>query len=287
IQMALPLSKALYFVANVRGTWGIVLLRLGLRRQTTISLDSYRFSSAWISNPGRVHRGRIELQLSRDTVSFVHGGRKFRLYYGSIFQLRESIRSIVGIFYNDLYRFPAMDGTIVFDVGASVGDSTLYLAPYAKRIYAVEPYPYSYTILRRNIAINGLSSKVTAINAAVSDTSGRIELSTGRVSGITAFLAPSGSGTGVRVMTLGQLASLYKGTGKLSLKLNCLGYEDRIILNSSPKDLARFSSMVVYTEHKGYSKLASRLSRGGFRVRVSKTRGRDQVLIFAVRRGAA
>ena len=281
--MASMLSKALYFAANVRGIGGLLLVRLGLSDEARLSFDSYAFSRAWISNPGRMHRGRVELLVSRDTVGFVHHGRTVRLWYGSLFQLRECMRSIVGIFYNDLYRFPRMDGTVVFDVGASVGDSTVYLAPYAKKIYAIEPYPYSYSILRRNIALNGLSSRVVAVNAAVSDRPGSIELSEGRVSGITAFLEPS-EGARVRLITLAQLASMHRGGGRLSLKLNCLGYEQRIILNSSSEELSRFSNMVVYTEQRGYARLAKRLSGAGFRVRISRGRERDQVLIFASRR---
>jgi len=76
------------------------------------------------------------------------------------------------------------------------------------------------------------------------------------------------------------VAALHRGPGRLSLKLNCPGYETRIILNSS-RELRRFSAMAVYTGQQGHEAMVARLEGEGFGVRVSKGRKRDQPIILA------
>jgi len=283
------LRQALYLITRVRGIGSLLLLRLGIASRARLVIDSGSFSGVWISNPGWRYAGAVTLNLDVDTVSFIHDGRRVQLYYGSLFQLREDIRSIIGIFYNELYRFPEMDRTVVFDVGASVGDSTVYLAPYSKRIYAVEPYPYAYSLLKRNLALNNLSSKVRPLNCAVSDKQGTMELTQGAIAGPTSFLRPSGLGvransTRIRLLTLSQLAALHRGKDRLSLKLHCMGYEHRILLNSSNGELRLFSNILVNTLLEGHEEIAKRLAAAGFKVRVSKAQGKNQALIFASRR---
>jgi FkbM family methyltransferase len=65
-------------------------------------------------------------------------------------------------------------GMTVIDVGAHVGYFTLLAARLVGpggRVYAFEPDPSNYSLLRRNIKLNGYQN-ITAINQAVSDRSG-------------------------------------------------------------------------------------------------------------------
>jgi FkbM family methyltransferase len=60
---------------------------------------------------------------------------------------------------------------VVFDVGANIGNHALYwaLKSKAKKVYAFEPIASTFSILKRNVALNGLENVIIPINAAVSD----------------------------------------------------------------------------------------------------------------------
>jgi FkbM family methyltransferase len=61
------------------------------------------------------------------------------------------------------------EGDTLVDIGAHVGVMSIYLAkkyPFIK-VYAIEPDPYNYACLIRNLELNGVTN-VTAINTAVS-----------------------------------------------------------------------------------------------------------------------
>lgn len=60
-------------------------------------------------------------------------------------------------------------GEVFLDVGANIGLYSLYAAFHGLRVYAFEPQAASYAQLVKNIQINGLSEKVTAYCAALTD----------------------------------------------------------------------------------------------------------------------
>ncbi len=61
-------------------------------------------------------------------------------------------------------------GNVFFDVGANVGVYSLYGARHKDiKVYSFEPSPFNFSTLCRNIALNGLSDKVSAFCLALSD----------------------------------------------------------------------------------------------------------------------
>lgn len=70
------------------------------------------------------------------------------------------------------FRDAITPGAIALDVGANVGAYSLLLAQWAGsagRVYAFEPAPQEFDGLVRHVALNGLSTTVKPIHAAVSD----------------------------------------------------------------------------------------------------------------------
>lgn len=61
----------------------------------------------------------------------------------------------------------------LFDVGAHIGNHSLYWAAAGFRVYAWEPYPDSLRQLRDNLALNDFDIEVYAWAAGASDTVGR------------------------------------------------------------------------------------------------------------------
>jgi len=69
-------------------------------------------------------------------------------------------------------------GQVVLDIGANIGYYTLIFARQVGNtghVYAFEPDPVPFSLLEKNIHLNGYTN-VTAINAAVTDLSGTIRL---------------------------------------------------------------------------------------------------------------
>lgn len=70
------------------------------------------------------------------------------------------------------HRYPNM---VYVDVGASVGNHTLFFAAFCtcRMVIAIEPVRKSMELLRANIALNELSHRVMTCEVAVSDEEGR------------------------------------------------------------------------------------------------------------------
>lgn len=60
-------------------------------------------------------------------------------------------------------------GKIVLDIGANIGNHSIFFAKYLnpKKVYAFEPVHPTYEILERNISINGLFDTIEPINCAI------------------------------------------------------------------------------------------------------------------------
>lgn len=70
-------------------------------------------------------------------------------------------------------------GDVFVDVGANIGYDTLLASSRvgsAGRVVAIEASPRTFALLQRNLAANEASSNVRAVNAAVSDKPGTLEL---------------------------------------------------------------------------------------------------------------
>ncbi len=71
------------------------------------------------------------------------------------------------------------EGDVAVDIGANIGYYTLLMSSIISgsgTIHAIEPYPESYELLRKNIHTNNLESTVNLYNLAISDIEGNVEL---------------------------------------------------------------------------------------------------------------
>jgi FkbM family methyltransferase len=72
---------------------------------------------------------------------------------------------------------PVMKGWLVIDIGAFIGDTSLYYAKRGAFVIAVEPVPSHYNVLVKNIELNPeLKDKIIPVNVAISDHDGFIDL---------------------------------------------------------------------------------------------------------------
>ena len=112
------------------------------------------------------HQG-VEFDITKDTVTFLS------LPYAEDKKTKVTIHSgltngeVGFIFLNEIYQTLPVNGNTILDIGANIGDSSIYFALRgASRIIGVEPFPKSYELAKKNIEENNLSNTITMLLAA-------------------------------------------------------------------------------------------------------------------------
>lgn len=172
------------------------------------------------------------------------------------------------------YGFALEPGWNVVDVGAAMGDFTLFasIERGAGLTLAVEPSPATYALLQDAIATNG-ASNVTTLQAAVSDKEGVLYLD---AHGIPTSMGSSAVATpgSVPVAAIPLMRALERGHMDRCdlLKLDCEGAEFDILRALSPDDFRRIDRVVLeYHEQPGNDRRELRdiLKNAGYEVRIT------------------
>lgn len=160
---------------------------------------------------------------------------------------------LVGIFVKDVYKFLPVNGTIVIDIGASIGDSSIYFASQgAKKVIALEPDAKTFELAKKNISINNFSDKIELIQAGCTGTH------TNTYHHDSYVLKDS--------MNLEQILNKCEKDIPKILKLGCLGCEYDVLLNTPEEIISTFSHIQVQF-HYGYRNIKEKLEKCGFKVR--------------------
>lgn len=137
---------------------------------------------------------------------------------------------LLEVFVLENYKFAKLkQGDIVLDIGASVADSSLYLAKEGYTVYAFEPNPKIYKIGEENLKLNlHLARKIHYINKAVSTKKGKIKLDITGESHIASLYTKGENRITVDSTTLNEIIEKYKIVPQ-GLKLDCEGCEYEIL----------------------------------------------------------
>ncbi|MGP8069900.1 MAG: FkbM family methyltransferase [Candidatus Bathyarchaeia archaeon] len=194
---------------------------------------------------------------------------------------------------DDMYGKDFKDKVIV-DIGMGNGDSAIFFAKRgAKLVLGLEPYPDNFNLAKENIKLNGIEDSVIALNLALSQTKGIVNM-------LVASRSPTWSTTNYPAYTPNQemmgwfdtvikvpattLEALLQDFGLEHvdlLKLDCEGCEHEVISSASPDTLNRISSM-IFEFHGNPSRIRSRLEAVGFHV--SAQSGSEELGILSAER---
>jgi FkbM family methyltransferase len=171
-----------------------------------------------------------------------------------------------------------LNGWLIVDVGAYIGDTPLYYAKRGALAVAVEPLPSSYEVMLRNLELNSdLKHRVIPVNAAISDKDGFVEFSYSTLMDAGASIYGRRFKVRVRSMRLPTLVKEVTGMGLdlgkfrvRVLKMSCNGCEYDVI---NEVDVLRLFDIVTieyngYLRGKTYHELKSVLENLGFTCRV-------------------
>jgi len=193
------------------------------------------------------------------------------------------------------YGIPVQDGWIVVDIGAGIGDFSIYAA-YGNPdiiVYAYEPFCESYQLLIKNITVNALDN-VLAFQEAVWSRSGTLtlDLSGGEplqiASRESGFAPGSVNPNAVKAITLKEILDGQRIKKVDLLKLDCEGAEYEILLKSPSEVLARIERIIMEyhdrDEERHHINLIHFLEGEGYHVTHQKNIVHDDIgYLFAAR----
>ena len=128
---------------------------------------------------------------------------------------------------------------VVYDIGANIGNHTVFFAKYGPtaKVYSFEPYPPNYSMLCRNTEENGFSSRVDTFELALGPREGTAQMSVQKPGNLgTAQLSETGDAT-VQVAALDELGLPFPDFVKIDvegLELEVLSGMKHILENASP-----------------------------------------------------
>ena len=184
------------------------------------------------------------------------------------------------------------ESSTVIDIGANIGIFSIYSAILAKRgrVYAYEPHPANFQLLRENVRINNLSERVHSFQYAVAGQSGERKLQVSTEMGAHSLVGNRcGEGLNIRAVTLRDIFEQNSIVGDVFMKIDCEGAEYEILFNTPPKYLLRIKAMAGEyhpVDRVGlFYSLSQYLSDLGFEVNKTKvSKHSDRGLFYAYKR---
>jgi methyltransferase, FkbM family len=181
-------------------------------------------------------------------------GALFKYISGSVFE----------VFDGHAYDNIDVYSRDVVDIGANVGDSSIYFAlKGARKVVGVEPLPSVYDRAIENVKLNHLEGKILLINAALGSKSGKLKVpcntSTYRSNAFSTL--KSKGECEVPIVTLSEV--MKQINEPYLLKMDCEGCEFDVILNDY-KHVRTFEKLLIEYHAKltgiKYTKLTDKLS---------------------------
>lgn len=171
-----------------------------------------------------------------------------------------------GVFFSEDYKFLDVKNKIVLDIGANIGDSSIYFAlNEAKKVIAIEPYLYAYDLMKKNIELNNLNEAIEVINAGYGEM-GKVIINSGENNN-GKFLNEHTGEVEVPVYDLSYLLRNINSKG-IILKMDCEGCEYNLL--NEPDSVYEYFDKIQIEYHYGYEGLVTRLTKAGFEVKYTE-----------------
>jgi FkbM family methyltransferase len=180
------------------------------------------------------------------------GNAKFRHMYGPIIET----------FHYGEYEPLDVNGRVVVDVGAFIGDSAIYFAlKGARRVIAIEPHPSAFFEMLDNIRLNNMESVIMPVNAGLASKPGKVCVENVDVSNTyNIYHRPGDCPNAVPAVTLSELISRFGiDPNDAVIKMDCEGCEYDVILNDY--EHVKLFRELILEYHSNVNKLLKVLSR--------------------------
>jgi FkbM family methyltransferase len=233
---AVSVPKPTQSVATLFGKWGgpfRLFSRYGRARERPIGVV---LRMAWL---------HLNRRAGRQFVFRLHGGARMKMRY--------DYGSPALAFYLGLYEHASMSfllrylrpGDVFADVGANVGVYTVLAAAVCEaRVHAFEPVTSAREALIDNIALNGISDKITVHASGVGALAGTSLITTDRHGGN--MIVRAGLGGQLEEVAIVTLDHAMTSASPVLVKIDVEGFEEEV-LRGAPKTLAdpRVNALLV------------------------------------------
>ena len=191
---------------------------------------------------------KVKVYKNKNFVSFNISKRK-------IYADENSVSAIIEEFLGNYHKDISVKDKIVFDIGGYMGETALlYHANGARHVYTFEPVNYLFNITKKNIRLNKLDAKITAINAFV-------------IGGHKIFDSNDfelNKNKKIRTVNINKFK-----INNIIMKVDCEGGEYEIIKNITSNTLKKFEAIQI-EYHYGYKNIYEYLKKEGFDVFFNK-----------------
>lgn len=232
-----------------------------------------------------VHSGEYQLNLRQPPL---------RLWVRSAMDVWSVKETFLDAFYTR-YGVPIQNGWRVLDIGAGIGDFSLYAAYGNPQtvVYAFEPFSASYRLMTRNLGVNRIENVMTYKQALWSQ-DGRLALDLSGGEPLQIISKESNPGKESQEGVIVQAASLEgvllrHGLDVINLmKMDCEGAEYKILLQTPVEVTSRIERIIMEYHDIGpdlnHQILASFLEKRDFSVTMHKNVVHDHIgYLYATR----
>ncbi len=164
--------------------------------------------------------------------------------------------TVAEIFMTDSYThgMNLSQNPVIIDVGGFVGDFSLYAAKRlnARRVIVCEPSPRNWTLLLKNIEINGFQDRIEPVNKAVTaggDLLMSVDAPDESQSTVSAYFERGYKLTPIPGISIAQLLQDHSVESVDLLKIDCEGGEFEILENME-SDVYRRIRNIVFEYHQ-------------------------------------
>lgn len=243
------------------------------------SAFGYYFSSCFtllrqVRHPFSILRLGLIDAGSAKTLVHLKSGERF--YLGSLLDLWVVKETVLDRQY-EAASIPLKEDWIVVDIGAAMGDYTVWAARQVLQgcVVALEPFPDSVGLLERNLKENQITN-ATVLPTAVTGKGGTAGLTLVGKSLVQHSTALEGMTGGNRTVASLTLTDLFAAAGITRcdyLKMDCEGAEYDILFSAAPETLRRYPRICLEV-HDGVTQYSHRdlvdfLRGRGYQVRLT------------------
>lgn len=213
--------------------------------------------------------------------------QKIKFYVRGAMDVWSVKETFINEFYT-LYGVPIISGWTIVDIGAGIGDFSIYVSEQQPEtiIYAFEPFPSSYDLLNRNLLLNGINNVISSKEAVwFCDTELVLDFSKGeplQVGSLERKNAKDFHNTvPVKAISLKSLINKQNIKSINLLKLDCEGAEYDILMKAPSEILLKVERIIMEyhdldSDHH-HSQLEKFLKSEGFWVRLFKNYVHDHI----------
>ena len=173
------------------------------------------------------------------------------------------------IFCRHEYKIPK-DTSVVIDAGANIGTFSIYASgKNVKEIFAIEPFPDTYSQLEKNIKRNGLENKVKLNSLALANETGtrNMDLSDGPSQSRGLLEDQDKSGLTVTTSTLADFLNTIGKDEIDFLKIDIEGGEHEVFHSSTTETLRRIKYIAMeYHPDASKSDLFNKITQAQFKL---------------------